>query len=88
LAAIKKTLIDTRPQTTIKMSREKIFNIFPIVIDEIISSIGYKTHLVKGDDDYKIDFLKENINNDLKDLKYISIPMDFNISKGKIKKME
>lgn len=68
------------------MSKEKIFNIFPIVIDEIISSIGYKTHLVKGDDSYKIDFLKKNIDNDLKDLKYVSIPIDFNVSKGKIKR--
>ena len=69
------------------MNKEKIFNIFPIVIDEIISSVGYRTHLVNGDDGYKIDFLKKNINNDLKDLKYVNIPKGYIVSKGKNKKI-
>lgn len=67
------------------MNKEKIFNIFPIVFDGIISIIGYKTHLVNGEDDYKVDFLKKNIDNDLKKLKYINIPERFNISKGEHK---
>lgn len=68
------------------MNKEKIFNIFPIVIDEIISSVGYRTHLVNGDDVYKIGFLKENIDNDLKDLKYVNIPKGYSVSVGKNKK--
>lgn len=67
------------------MNKEKIFNIFPIVIDGIISTIGYKAHLVNGGDDYKVDYLKKNINDDVKKLKYISIPKGFNISKGEHK---
>src|SRR5690554_5333724 len=63
--------------------KEKIFNIFPIVKDKKFSSFGYKTHLIDGTDNAKIDFLKDNLEKDIKDLKFLSIPDSFTVSKGK-----
>lgn len=67
--------------------KEKIFNIFPIVINEIISSFGYKTHLIGGNDENKIKFLKNNLEKDIKDLKFVLIPNGYTASKGKYEKI-
>lgn len=68
------------------MSKEKIFNIFPIVINDIISSIGYKSHFVDGDDDFKIKFLQKTIDDDRRNLKFVEVPEGFDILKGKNKR--
>lgn len=61
---------------------ETIFSLFPICNDDIIEYIGYKTHEVDGTDDQKLKFLKERVYEDSKDLKFVSIPNSFKVSKG------
>lgn len=61
---------------------ETIFNLFPICNNDIIQYIGYKTYQVNGSDEEKIEYLKDRVNKDFKDLKYVQVPSSFRISKG------
>lgn len=69
------------------MSKEKVFNIFPVCKDDIINKIGYKTHIIEGNDAEKIKFLQMNIEKDKNNLSFVDLPENFYIEKGDAEKI-
>jgi hypothetical protein len=61
------------------MKPEKIFNIFPICNNDIISLIGFRVHEKIGTDDEKIEFLLSRIETDITELAYIKISDNFKV---------
>lgn len=61
------------------MKPEKIFNIFPICNDDIISLVGFRVHDKIGTDDEKIEFLLSRIETDIKELAYAKISDSFKV---------
>jgi hypothetical protein len=55
------------------MTKEIIFNFFPICNLGLIMKFGYVIHEMEGTDQYKIDFLLENVKKDAKIMKFIGV---------------
>lgn len=61
---------------------ETIFNIFPIYKNEVISKVGYKAHTISGTDEEKVQYLKAQIESDMQQLYYATIPSTFTVKRG------
>lgn len=61
------------------MSKETIFNIYPIFQDQHLVKIGFRVHEKSGTDQEKIDFLLSRIEIDRKEMAMIDMPENFKV---------
>lgn len=58
---------------------EKIFNIFPICNNRIITHIGFCVHEIDGTDEEKLKYLLSKVEQDSKKIKIIEVPSNFKV---------
>ena len=61
--------------------KENIYNIFILINNNLIESLGAVEHSMNGSDEQKLNFLKDNVSSDLKNIKYFPVPRKFIIRK-------
>ena len=61
------------------MDKEKIFNIFPVFEDQLLTRIGFRVHEMAGTDEQKIEFLRSRVKPDHKEMALIDMPEIFKV---------